>query len=160
MLILADGCARISRATPLWLSRSCISVLFGISTCEQLETVVSRQTAEYIERPACQLRGARLHLSCFINSGCCPAKVRRCWSDEIRSSPWVLLHSNRPVGIPVTSKNKPREADAPGGWNLSRGTSHCPAGQPSKDQHSLLRELSRSLYLIDCTLQTFVTLWS
>ena len=68
VLILANGCARVSRATPLWLSRSCISVLFGISTCEQLETVVSWQAAEYIERPVCQNRGARLHLLSFINS--------------------------------------------------------------------------------------------
>ena len=51
-----------SRATPLRLSRSCISVSLGISSCEQLETVVSWQTAEFIERPVCQRRGARLYV--------------------------------------------------------------------------------------------------
>ena len=52
-MILASGWARVFRATPLWLSRSCNSVRLGISTCEQLETVVPWQTAELIERPVC-----------------------------------------------------------------------------------------------------------
>ena len=82
----------VSPATPLRMFPSWISVRLGMSTCERLETVVSRQTAEFIERPVCQHRGARLHPS-FIHSACCSAKVRRCWSGGVRSLPWVLLHS-------------------------------------------------------------------
>ena len=48
-----------------------------------------RQTAEFIERPVCQRRGARLYLSSFINSGCCPGHVPS-----------------------LTSKNKPCEVES------------------------------------------------
>ena len=35
-----------------------MSAWLGISSCVQLETVVSWQTAEFVERPVCQRRGS------------------------------------------------------------------------------------------------------